>query len=94
MAITRVRVGRGKGWKASYGGKTKVFKTEAAAKRWAADPKSVVRKSDQMLLARRKEKARDPTLNPKVLVGRETGVASRKKSQKKKTRARGSMKVY
>jgi len=83
MAITRVRVGRGKGWKASYGGKTKVFKTEAAAKRWAADPKSVVRKSDQMLLARRTEKARDPVLNPKVL-----------KAKKKKTRARGSMKVY
>ena len=84
MAITRTR----KGWRASYGGKTKIFKTESAAKRWAQDPKSVVRGMDEVLLARRKEKARDPAL------GRETGVASRKKSKKKKPRTRGSMKVY
>ena len=87
MAITRVRGG----FKATYGGKTRTFKTRSAAENWAekvVDPSAVVRKSDKLLLARRKEKARDPAL------GRETGWASRKKTNKKKTRSRGKSSVY
>jgi len=48
MAITSVRGG----FKATYGGKTRTFKTRSAAENWAekiVDPSSVVRKSDRQI---------------------------------------------
>ena len=55
MAITRTR----KGWRASYGGKTRMFSRQSDAKKWAekkVDPSAVVRKSDVALTRKTNKK--------------------------------------